>query len=318
MIYKISEKDKPKRYHLSKERLKDLKDPESLYIIRCVIDNCSEGHPTETCMRGFFSLFLQAVQGLHFCDQLNIPCYIDFGHAPMLYSDPERFEGDPNFWNYYFYQPVENDQYNYSKKIVNSYFETYPLRIWDRHYIKNTAGIIKKYIKFKNPVIEAFNQVKDQFSEFKILGVHIRQTDHMLEISPVHINRIIKTIKYELDYFDKVFISTDESEIIHIFKKTFGSEKIIYNSATRSENSEPVHQNMDLTNRYKLGLEALIDVYSLSLCKKAILMHSNFSFACLLFNPDLPYVLLENRDTKIKRLQTQLLYRLHLLGIRTL
>ncbi len=318
MEYKVSDKEVEKRYSIEKGRFSALQQEGNVYVVRCVMDSCLEEVPVEICQRGFFSLFLQAVQGIYISTRFAIPCYIDFGHKPMLYSDPGRFDGDLNFWNYYFHQPFIEKLDPRQPYILNSYYETFPLRIWDSIFFKKSGDIVKKYIRFRQPVIDKIDLVKAEFSNNKVLGVQIRRTDHPGEISAVGLGNFIRTINKNLKNHDKVFVATDDSEVIEILKKEFGKDKILYNAVNRSSDSMPVHKNMTLMNRYELGMEALVDGYCLSLCNKAILMHSNISYACMFFNPKLPYILMENRDTKIKRWKTQLLYRLHVNGIRTL
>lgn len=154
--------------------------------------------------------------------------------------------------------------------------------------------------------------------KYKILGIQVRRTDHHLEVKPVRLTKYLHVIKKEIKKFDKIFIATDDERFLKLAVDSFGKEKILFNKVTRSDNGEPVHTNRNNINKYGLGLEVLIDCYCLSYCNKAILAHSNISYAALLIHPALKYRILETWHGRIKRFQTLLLYQLDRLGIRPL
>ncbi len=304
-----------KRSIVSPERLLRLKSKESLYVVSCVIDFCHCNRETEGCQRGFFSLFLQAITGLYFSQNHNLKCQIDFGNMKSLFSEPQKFGNDLNFWNYYFEQPFDvNGKGN--EPILNEMYETYPLRIWDRSYFQKLNEVVKKYVVFKNPLADELAKKRVLFGQNKVLGIHIRKTDHSGEIEPVDTAIILGTIKKELKIYDKLFVATDDAKTLALLEREFSKDRIISNKVTRSNDDEAIHTNMKNTDRYQLGFDAILDCYCLSLCDKTILTHSNLSYSSLLFNPKQQYILLETRKSKFKRLKTLLLYHLDRLGIR--
>lgn len=306
-----------KRNVLSPDRYKDLKN--SVYIVRCNVDDCPSHKDDKECLRGFFSLFIQAVNGISFANRHGIACIIDYGNYKYLYSDPNKFDKDKNFWNYYFYQPhVKGILENGQKYTINTMYETYPLRIWSLHFLKKAHLIVKEKIRFKPKVDRILSNKKHLFQEYRILGLQMRGTDHHNEVQPVKFSKYLRVLTRNKDKYDKFFIATDDFHVLKSLIKMFGEEKILYNSVKRSENNDPVHTNMDNKDRYELGLEVLTDCYCLSLCNKAILVHSNISYAALLFNPDLNYTLFETFTSKLNRYKTLLLYYLDYLGIRSL
>ncbi len=304
-----------KRNVISMERLLHLKSKERLYVVSCVIDFCNCNKETEGCQRGFFSLFLQAITALLFSQKHDIQCQIDFGNMKNLFSEPQRFGNDLNFWNYYFEQPFNIEDKEY-EPILNEMYETYPLRIWDRSYFQKLHGVVEKYVMFKKPIANELAKMRVLFSQHNILGVHIRKTDHSGEIEPVDTAVILTTIKKELNVYDKLFVATDDTKILALLEKEFSKDKIISNQVIRSDNETAIHTNMAHENRYQLGFDAILDCYCLSLCDKTILTHSNLSYSSLLFNPLQPYILLETRKSRLKRLKTLFLYHLDRWGIR--
>ncbi len=306
-----------KRSVVDIERLSRLKSKQYLYTISCCVNHmCICKKESQVCLRGFFSLFIEAMNGIDFAIRNDISCHINFGDMPYLYSDPKKYDGDLNFWNYYFEQPFDISEKENGTAILNDMFETYPLRIWDRRYFRRLNIAIEKHLRFKNPLKTALEEKSTLFERYNIIGVHIRRTDHSSEVEPISMTKILKTIESELKEFDKVFVATDDSNIIEILKKNISEKRILYNHVIRSDNNKAVHINMKNTDRYQLGFDAILDCYCLSLCDKTILTHSNFSYASLFFNPEQPYILLETRKSKFKRLKTLLVYHLDRLGIR--
>ncbi|MBF8963980.1 hypothetical protein I0P70_12045 [Pontibacter sp. FD36] len=278
------------RGELQEDKLKDISQG-GIYTICCFVSDCPCERKTSPCPRGFFSLFIQAVNGIELAKRYNAPYYVDFGNHKYLYTDPTKAE--QNFWNYYFEKTgVESYNLNNAKFVRNSLYEVYPFRIWSRrHFLKMYHSVVSQ-LKFSETLEKHFDEKRLLYESHKILGVQIRRTDHGQEVEQVGLNVFLKLIDRKLSKFDYLFVATDDNKVIDLLSQRYGS-KLIYNKAVRSSNDEAVHSNLKITNRYELGQEALIDCYCLSLCKHSILIQSNISYAALLFNPKLSYTLLE-------------------------
>ena len=304
---------KAKRSFISPERLKDLQKRNGIYSISfCGTDGCTCREVETMCSRGFFSLFIQAVYGIEFSKRNRIPYYVDYGSRKSCYSDPSKM--DQNFWNYYFEQPfprLEND----SQSIPALDKEVHPLRIWSRKHFRYLHREVVSKLHFKNEVEEILQQKRADFTRSSVLGVQIRCTDHATEVQAVGLEKILNEISKKMASYDKLFVATDDSGVLHLLKQRYGS-KLMYNEAVRSENELAVHSVRSIGDRYKVGLEVLVDCYCLSLCRGTLLLHSNISYAALLFNPNLPYTLLERAKERRKRLKTLFLYYLNQFGIR--
>ena len=224
-----------------------------------------------------------------------------------------------NFWNYYFKQSLRRTEINKAQhSTLDLYYETYPLRIWHKKFIQEIGIIARKHIVLREDIKAIIDPKLQIFKQQKILGVHIRGTDHHTEIEPVAISRVIKVIDKKRRKYDKIFLATDDENILHTLLNKFGDNTLIYHPATRSSSKEAVHIKTPAHNRYQLGLEALTDCYCLAHCAAAVLVHSNLSYTALVLNPNLPYTLMETRKSMIKRIKTNLLYTLDRWGIRTL
>jgi hypothetical protein len=303
-----------KRSFINTDRLALLKSEDAVYVITChQAEYYCKDHGQGRCSRGFFSLFLQAVYGIEFALKMNIACYVDFGNLRYSYSEGDKFHGNENFWEYYFEQTPMNPN---GKVVYNSRFENFPLKIWDRSLLRQLHQTFISNFTLKQGIKELVASVKTYFHNKTILGIHIRKTDHFHEIKPAKEADYLKLIDQQLPDFDRLFLATDDTQVLQLFEKKYG-DKLFYHAFTRSSGDKPIHdQSEDPNNGYELGKEALLDCYSLSFCSKAILSPSNLSYCALILNPELPYLMAESDAAKWQRFKTLGLYYLNKWGIR--
>ena len=288
---------------LTPERRAELMRPDSCYVICWVPDHPDDMGLTE-CQAGFFSLFIRVLYGIRLALHYNVPYYVDYGSVGYSYSDPDRFEGDTNFWNYYFIQSLHRPPQN---GLVNYPYETFPLRIWSRSFRDELHHIVRNHIRLQPDVRARIEKKKAWFADKKILGVHIRRTDHLGEVEPVELSVYKRMIQRDLPKYEHVFVATDDQATLEAIIDEFGSV-VVYNDVKRSVDGAPIHRLHPTEDRYELGLDALLDCYCLSFCQKIIIGHSNLSYAALLFNPTLTYTLLETPKHRNLRIKTLLSY----------
>ena len=301
---------KEKRSRVSHKRLAELADA-STYVICCGIEGCPCGSPSTGCERGFFSLFIQAINGIHFAKHHGLQPYVDFGNTTYCYSDPTRQL--TNFWEYYFQQPEK--QTTHKPRTINRFIEVYPIRIWHRSYFRAINKSVVSKLQFTPEVDKIMNEAASSIRQQRTLGIQVRGTDHSDEITEVNPSKYIRAVKKHIHNYDKLFVATDDLALLQLLTKNFG-DKVMTNHAHRSDTGKAIHLNTSIKDRYRLGLEVLRDSYCLAHCDRLILVSSNVSFAALMFNPEIPYEILERFDTRIKRWKTLLVYLLDRLGIR--
>jgi hypothetical protein len=288
-------------------------DAASLYVINCQEEKCGDEELGLVCTRGFFSLFIQAVNGIRFASQHGLHYYVNFGNGRYLYSD-DRFESQ-NFWDYYFIQPLADVGLLPGPQITNRMIEVFPLRIWHRSYLREIHETVIQEVEFTTTVKKHMEEKVKKILPKKTLGVQIRGTDHVDEIDPVSEKSIYRAIDSCINKFEKLFVATDEDAILLRMKERYG-QKVIFNPVTRSKNKNPVHLNFAIEDKFTLGLDVLSDCYCLSHCEKLILTSSNVSYSALLFNPEIPYILLERPSARLKRWKTLIAYLLDKWNIR--
>ncbi|MCH6236494.1 hypothetical protein [Cognataquiflexum rubidum] len=302
-----------KRSSIDNNRLELLKSKDIVYLITCFqSEYYCEDHHEGRCQRGFFSLFLQAVYGIQFAKRLNLDYYIDFGNLNYSYSEAEKFNGNQNFWEYYFKQAPKNPT---SEGIFNLRFENYPLRVWNKSFFRELHQVVISNLQFRNEIQETIDATKERFNKLRVLGIHFRKTDHYVEVKPVKDSLFLKLVDKQIASFDRLFLATDDAQILELFENRYG-DKLMYNSFVRSSGKVAIHKIGDCSNGYEIGKEALLDCLSLSLCDHAILSPSNLSYCALVFNPELPYQIAESSSAKRYRLKTLGAYYLNKWGIR--
>ena len=147
------------------------------------------------------------------------------------------------------------------------------------------ASILYDYGRFSVEVkstllLGVYIYLENAINKYKInknvLGVHVRGTDyrgnyanHPTFIEPsVYYQYIDEAIrKYS---FDRIFLATDDKEILQEFLNHYGNEKIIYNpDVKRGSDNIGIHVIDSVNgnrNGYEKGLEVIGDMYILSSC----------------------------------------------------
>jgi hypothetical protein len=311
LMKKQMNRAKGRRTFISPERRRELSAKDAVYVITCGIKGCPCKQENDRCERGFFSLFIQAIYGIDFATKNNLPYCIDFSKRIYCYSDPSI--ADISFWNFYFDQPLPRMP-EHAVPVINDFFELYPLTIWNRGHLRKMNSHIRQ-LTFKEDVWQYIKRALRPLIGANVLGVHIRRTDHPAAIRPVRLKRYFRAVDKLIIGYDKLFLSTDDAKVVELFHQRYGN-KLHTNDVTRSSDAVSVHRNTALQNRWRLGVDVLVDCYCLASCRRLILSYSNVSYAAMLFNPELPYTLLERPGTSWKRLKTLVVYFLDKWGIR--
>lgn len=227
----------------------------------------------------------------------NKKYYIDF--ETCIYKDASVSE--ENVWNYYFKQPhtelvpdardvektvgiideeISEFRFNYLKNPTAEAIKNIRLKYYD---IINRYIVLQPHIQKK---IDDF--VKDNFCGKKILGLHLRGTDHP-DKRPM--KEYMQIIKNKLKDYDYLYVSSDEEYRYKFVKAVFGEKVITYNSI-KSDNDKPLHHSKKEPNyQYKIGEDVIIESYLLS--KTDFLLcfsNSNVNFLSRCLSPNLEFL----------------------------
>jgi hypothetical protein len=302
----------PKRSQPDRERLAQLLRENSYYHITCYNDEfyCGD-HPDGKCRRGFFSLFIQALYGMSFAKSYGLPYKVDFSNVSYPYSEPKD-DALTNFWEDLIVSEVLPPGLT---PVYNLKYETYPLRIWHRGFLRSLHKTCRSEIRFQKNLASKLVTIKKTFEPFRVLGVHARRTDHHLEVPAADEEALLRSIRKKMQEFDRLFVATDDAYFLESLKRLYPG-RVIAHDFCRSETSQAVHDFRGKKNGKLLGEQALLDCLSLSFCQELILSPSNLSYAALIFQPELPYSLVESSTAARSRRKTLLAYLLNRWGIR--
>ena len=260
----------------------ELKENEQEGVFDGILCDIEIGTPQE----GFFALVRWTLDALYFCDCFGLRPFVRFS-SNTLYWDP-MLDPDINPFEYYFEQPAGLDKRALEK--TKSYIK-YSLRNRlkaeklnggvtyqvSEAYINQMAQIMKKHLKFNEKTQKIISeQLEERGVHQNILGVHIRGTDyksnyknHPQYVPPeVYYKYIDKALeKYK---FEKIYIATDDRDILNMFLERYGQDRVIFSKNTfRSVGVQGAHtaQNAQRQyHRYLLGMEVICDMCALSSC----------------------------------------------------
>lgn len=236
---------------------------------------------------GLFSIFHDILGMLKYYDKgLYQGIEINFEKEGQYYS-PEY--GD-NWFNYY----CEPIRFGERKNVLRLYGNAPGVRdceiekLTTRHEAKY---LIDKYIRFKPHILERIEQFEiEHLVGHYVIGVHYRGTDKFIEEAPfVSYHAVVQAIKKRIKSLRneayKIFVATDEQDLINYLEHSFGN-KVCYTDSIRSIDGIPLHfSNHD---RYQCGEDAIVDAVLLSRGQYLIRTSSNLSRWSTFFNPDIP------------------------------
>jgi len=255
--------------------------------------------PEQNC--GFCGYIWQTIRAIY--HNPNKKYYIDFQNC-IYKTDNE------NIWDLFFEQPhiaTKPKEYEIEKKIgiifdqdssftLSEITPKTPEEFQRRRNIFNE--IIKKYFVLKPAIqskIDSF--YSKNFEGRKILGIHLRGTDHPDKKRMCDYMQKIKEIAKD---YEKIFVSTDEEERFLLMKLVYG-EKILSWDTTRSkENNIPLHSHPHDTRyarinsskyQHKIVEDVIIESYLLSRVNYLMCCPgSNVNYLSRAINPNLEYV----------------------------
>lgn len=252
---------------------------------------------------GWFSIMNKIISALIVAEKYGIIPVIDMGKS-QLYCEPSMMaEGIPLF-EYYFRQPSEiqikevkecsNVTYATYKQCLFFYytFGNYDMYQQDSIGVQQMASAIARFIRLNEEAEMYINKnIQTVFSGKRMLGVHARGTDfkagfnnHAIYVTTEeYIERARSAI--EQYGYDQIFLATDEEQTVEKFRTAFGGS-VVFHNVYRAKEDTDIGIHCSKCDRemhhYKLGLEALLDMYSLAACDALIASPSGVSFHAML------------------------------------
>lgn len=252
---------------------------------------------------GWFSIMNKIISALIVAKNYGIIPVIDMG-TNQLYCEPSmEAEGIPLF-EYYFKQPSgihlkevrECCNVTYATYVQCLFFHrmfgNYDMYLQDSVGVREMASAIAKFIRL-NVETEAYinKNIQAVLSGERILGVHARGTDFKAGFNKhaiyVTTDEYIEHVQYAVKRYgyDQIFLATDEEQIVESFRTAFGSS-VAFHDVYRAKEDTNIGIHCSKCDRemhhYKLGLEVLLDMYSLTVCDALVACPSGVSFHAML------------------------------------
>lgn len=241
---------------------------------------------------GYCYLLRMTLLHMAYADRMKFIPYVDWP-KDIAYAEEYPINGVWNSFEYFFENGgITKEQAERSDLLVRSkiydalFYKSKQSYMVEEEEIELLSCMIKKYLYFNKNGQKEIGDIAVKIKERgKVLGVHVRGTDYRKNY-----NKHPKEVTVE-EYLDKaieifyqgryefVFLATDEENVIDKFASAFG-KKLIFHEVYRSASEKPVHLNNDIqrkNNKYLLGKEILLDLYSLSWCDGLIAGMSNVS-----------------------------------------
>lgn len=268
---------------------------------------------------GFGAYFRWTLEALWEADRLNLEPVIKFGDL-CPYNEKNNFKLGINSFEYYF-EPVSNISVQEALKSKNVFIfhQTDLIRVerelnmydansniicgytFDENYLDVMGQVVNKYIVLnketneyiQKSIAKLFNS-KNEVRE-KILAIHIRGTDFALNwdchpnmVTPKDYFPIIDEAinKYKFKF---IFLATDDTKLLKLFKEKYGDLLLYFNDVNRSDGKLNVAyvKNDRKNNNYLNGLEVVRDIYTMAYCDGIIAGLSQVSICARIINRSL-------------------------------
>lgn len=248
---------------------------------------------------GFFAELRAAWAKLLFADRMGLIPFVHYGESYIYYDkDIKEIE---NAFEYYF-KPTSaiTDVYESSNVVQGDLQHSHYIEeeygnegyYVTEEFIRDIADIVKKYVQYNDKTKFFLERSWSELSGSEsVLGVHYRGSDFRKGFNkhpiPVTVEQVLEqTVKFfNSGKYEAIFLATDDMIALDSFKKKFGVKLLWYQDVFRTDGKISVaFSNEDRENhKYKLGLEVLRDVYTLSHCKGLVCGLSQIGFAARVF-----------------------------------
>lgn len=266
-------------------------EKESIYYIDFGVD--------EPRTEGFCALLRYTISALPVADSLGLIPFVEWGKGVLYYENELEYE-TRNVFLYYF-QPVSKINQIQGKQFVYwkpAHVENYRHKEWvlyqkldeEMYYF---AESYRKYIHLNKKTADYIEEnIKSIICDYRVLGVHARGTDFNIGFArhpkAITSNIYISKAKelFNTGNYDKIFIATEDVNLLNSFIDAFGEELVYYDDVFRASGNVMPHgtESSRTLHHYKLGLEVLRDVYTLAHCNSLICNMSHVSFTSRYIN----------------------------------
>ncbi|XP_015757335.1 PREDICTED: uncharacterized protein LOC107336784 [Acropora digitifera] len=177
---------------------------------------------------------------------------------------------------------------------------------------KQVNKLINQYVTPNSRIKEKVRVFYDRhLAGFNLLGVHVRGTDHWMETPEQKLPPLLSWVNKAAEILEtlphprKVFIASDNDEVIELFVEFFGKEKVAFIDAFRAKRYHsqiPPHGIKFSTdsNARALGTQVLMDILLLARCEHFLHAESSVALLASYFNPNMRSYFLDPDKRSLK------------------
>ena len=246
---------------------------------------------------GFFAELRFILHELYFCKQ--------FGFVPVVrmpksscYAEPTTVNGTDNPFEYYFERvsniSVEDALYSsavikhnfYQSKYIYKFLITHSGYTPSETYIEGMASLYREFIRVNKQMSLIIERSRKKIVNEKwSIGVHIRGADFKRHYSGhpqiVSAEEHIEAVErlWATGNYGVIFLATDDVDALKKFVERFDRNVVYFSDVVRTGGDETVMRS-DIAremHHYKLGMEVIRDMYTLSYCDALVAGLSNVS-----------------------------------------
>lgn len=257
---------------------------------------------------GFCALLRMTLLRWSFPDAMGMIPAVEWGSMSRYY-DSGMDSVTKNVYEYYF-EPVMQISHSEVAECKHVIEETNPSSSFffmertsdmaasyqvSQNEIDKLGYLYKKYVHLnrnsREYIDNGLNALLGDKGE-RLLGVHVRGTDFRWGAAKhpkvITVKEYLDKVKevYSTGKYEKVFLATDDTNALKLFREEFKDNLLYYDDTFRSETLVGVQcsESDRPLHHYKLGLEILRDVYTLASCDALICGLSQVSFAARYVN----------------------------------
>jgi len=250
----------------------------------------------EHSLIGFGSTIIYMLGTFDYCMKYEI----DFKYNPYgmtrIYNDTDK-----SVWTEVFEPNSLTLNYDHDRRydVVNSLPYSMPFFNYLYCCDDKTFFISKKWAKIFNNIITHHLKLNDNLINYienqsmslgddSYFGIHLRGTDMEAHGKLEPIENKINQVKneFEKSNCNKIFLMTDEQNLLHLAQKIFKDKLYYYDFITRSDTNKPIHHNRTTANGFKIFTDLILEMYTMRKCKNLFLSRSGVSAFIASLNPD--------------------------------
>jgi hypothetical protein len=162
--------------------------------------------------------------------------------------------------------------------------------------VESASRLAQEHLRVRSEIIDEVDGFSEQrFGRRHVVGLHYRGTDKHRESPLVAYDTVYRNLDRYLELIPEtelVYVATDDGRFLaDITRRAMGVDVVYRDDAVRSPDGRPFHEAVGV-DRSAVNRDALVNCLILARCHGLIKTPSILSACSVIFNPDLPVVMI--------------------------